>query len=270
MKPHTRHTPDPPENCHLTVKKLPKTWDIFSKKLTLGARDIDFVVDQEINNEIDAAIARFNKVQENILFADFDFPIFSGGKVDREAFAHLVFHLNFFRMYYRIPSMRSSVQTKQFHNGRCEMLLATTTEADLWCRSMMDPNVNGKEKTKLFLAAANKHMTLHERCVKGQGCLRHMAALKIIAAELGDKVPPVLEVTDKFDVFVDSLGESFLSTKVVLPKKGCGYCVGYSLAKSRFCGTVSSHADDHITSAVLFAASLKRTLDVHREFFSQF
>lgn len=241
------------------------------------AQEFKFTLNEDLRDEIRNAIFRFVNLQEEFLTAQCEYTsfkddMFKRNKLPPTAFAHLLIHLSFFRMYYRMAFIGSKIQTKAFYHGRYEYLRSTTREVRDWCKAMLEQDVSKAERTKLFWCAVKKHMQLYHRCIAGQSCDSHLTALKLICLETDGKLPDLfsdkmLLSYDRFEVYVENLGASFLSRKVVLPRQRKGYGLGYTLVNSRLVCVVSSWADEITTSAELFAATIKATIEAHHDFF---
>ncbi|RYP50467.1 hypothetical protein DL768_004019 [Monosporascus sp. mg162] len=87
------------------------------------------------------------------------------------------------------PNSMDVISQRHFQGGRVDALNATTAEMIAFCDAAWDPQVDIKERGRLFSAAVRSHARLGSLLLWGRGWWRHTTWLKEVALESGEEVP---------------------------------------------------------------------------------
>ncbi|XP_005091614.1 peroxisomal carnitine O-octanoyltransferase [Aplysia californica] len=245
-----------------------------------GPRVLVFDINDFIEGEIETAKRTFASLQAALCSAECTYDRLEKNLLQKrgihpDAFAHLVMHLTYFRMYFRLGAIGTRVHLRRLYHGRYELMRSATPQILAWCKVMMSPDADQALKASAFWVAEKQHEQIYEENVSGQGIENHLTSLKLIGDLMDGAVPELFRDEsyllsggdERFPVFAESLGDNFLSVPVVVPTHTKGYGVGYTVVNGRISFHVTSWNDEPSTSADLFAASLYRTLETNHDFF---
>jgi carnitine O-acetyltransferase len=142
-------------------------------------------LDWEISAATSAAIESANqRAFELAESQELGFHLTSYGKaaikkygVSPDSWAQMIVQLAYKRLLggeKRKGGTYEAATTRRFYKGRTEAIRVVSSEMDAWVASMDDPNVDVKERKRLFDLATKKHIDLAKKCGQGQGVDRHM------------------------------------------------------------------------------------------------
>lgn len=259
----------------LTLKRGSK--EMFQSLTKTEARVLNFKLNDHLRNVIECSMHTFLNMSSALITATYkndtiDSQLFARHTVNKDAFAHMVMHLTFYKMYFRMASSCSLISLKKFQGTRNDLLRSTTIEMAEWCRSMLNThssNSDGQQRREMFRRAEQTHCKLLHQCYNGESCNNYVNALRNLSEEL--ELPPgnmfdnetfrQAGWTDQCDINSQSLGIGCTSCPVVLPAIPTGYGVGYSIANGFAFFTVTSWERQTSTNAHLYAASLRLCID---------
>ncbi|CAL1542925.1 unnamed protein product, partial [Lymnaea stagnalis] len=269
---------------HLRILEDTEKWDddvvqSLSKTAIASSASgiqLQFTIEPEVLESIEVAQMHFSNLAASVeiatcKFEEYEANAFSSREINTDAFAHMVIHLAFFTMYFRIASIGSRVSLKRFYHGRHEIMSTTTNEMAQWVRIMRDPKADAVIKKESFWKAEKRHRELLKDNCSGQGCHNHMAALRVIAQDNLAETPRLFQDDcipwgERFEIYSASLGVGCTSYVAVLPNSTKGYGLGYFVANTKIIYCVSSWKEESSKSAKLFAFSLYNTLSFLKEF----
>ncbi|RYO86478.1 hypothetical protein DL763_006670 [Monosporascus cannonballus] len=126
------------------------------------------------------------------------------------------------------PNSMDVISQRHFQGGRVDALNATTAEMIAFCDAAWDPQLDIKERARLFSAAVRSHARLGSLLLWGRGWWRHTTWLKEVALESGEEVPalftdpvylrtkgPQKVYTTFMDAGVSEVGQCWLEREVL-------------------------------------------------------
>ncbi|XP_059178961.1 peroxisomal carnitine O-octanoyltransferase-like [Physella acuta] len=232
---------------------------------------LEFYIDDIIEKSINKASVSFANLSASVetatcKFDEYDRDIFQIKNINTDAFAHLLIHLTFFKMYHKSASVGSRVSLKRFYHGGHEILRSTNPDVVQFCQIMMDKKANFIDQRLSFWRAEKKHRDLLRECCSGMGFGSHLAGLKVMAADLYPTQPELfskdklVEGVEVYDIYCECVAVGSTGCAVVLPQSTVGYGVGYTIANTKIIFNVSSWKEVRSTSSQLFVQSLHGTL----------
>eukprot|EP01119_Soliformovum_irregulare_P016197 TRINITY_DN4658_c0_g1_i1.p1 TRINITY_DN4658_c0_g1~~TRINITY_DN4658_c0_g1_i1.p1 ORF type:complete len:337 (-),score=84.37 TRINITY_DN4658_c0_g1_i1:6-1016(-) len=141
-------------------------------------------------------------------------------KLSPDAFYQMAIQLVHFKLNGHVPvAIYESAQTKKFYCGRTEVGRNLSSDALVWMRAMVDPEVSVEKKRELLVTACKYHTAYLTAACNGQGVDRLLLGLKLIAQENKYPVHPIFE-----DKGFNISNNWILSTsQVSSPYSYCGY-----------------------------------------------
>lgn len=101
--------------------------------------------------------------------------------------------LAYYRLYGTFVNQYEPVMTKYFYHGRTEAMRTTTPEATEFCKVWCSQLSTNSEKLDALMKATKEHSRLVKECAKARGVDRHLFALKCIAEQSGEPLPPFFQ-----------------------------------------------------------------------------
>ncbi|KAJ6534671.1 carnitine acetyl transferase [Mycena vulgaris] len=115
--------------------------------------------------------------------------------VSPDSWAQMIVQLAYRRLLggaKRTGGTYEAASTRRFFKGRTEAIRVVSEESDAWVASMDAPDVDRKERKRLFDAAVSRHGTLARAAGMGKGIDRHLFGLKKLVKE-GEEVPDLFK-----------------------------------------------------------------------------
>lgn len=163
----------------------------------------------------------------------------------------MAFQIAYYKMYGSTVSTYESASTAAFKHGRTETIRSATVESLQLTRSFLSPSSTTHEKREALHKAAAKHSLLTREAVMGQGCDRHLFALRDLSRREHPSSPlPTIFTDPSYSI----LNQNILSTSTLTspsirgggfgPVHSNGFGVGYGVM-DEFCEfNVTSYSGD--------------------------
>ncbi|CAP71506.1 uncharacterized protein PODANS_6_1340 [Podospora anserina S mat+] len=158
---------------------------------------VKFVVNKEVQSEIDRAITDFNNVIGQHQLAVQAYQGYGKGLIKKfkcspDAYVQMIIQLAYFKMYGKNRPTYESAATRRFQQGRTETCRTVSEESANWCKSMADPAIPDSEKVTLFRKAIDGHLEYISAASDGKGVDRHLFGLKRLLGK-GEEVPALYQ-----------------------------------------------------------------------------
>ncbi|XP_012673584.1 peroxisomal carnitine O-octanoyltransferase [Clupea harengus] len=156
--------------------------------------ELVFTVDDRIRQDIRLAKEQYYNTTQDLQAVTYAFTSFGKAAIKKrklhpDTFVQLALQLAYYRLHHKVGCCYETATTRRFYHGRTETMRPSTTEAQSWCRIMLDPTANAEAKRGALQKAANKHNKLMAEAQNGKGFDRHLMGLGLIAKEEGLPVP---------------------------------------------------------------------------------
>lgn len=180
--------------------------------------ELVFTVDEHIRRDISLAKDQYYRTCQDLQVVTYAFTTFGKAAIKKrklhpDTFVQLALQLAYYRLHHKVGSCYETATTRRFYHGRTETMRPCTTEAQSWCRLMLDPTASADAKRTAMLKAANKHNKLMAEAQNGKGFDRHLLGLALIAKEEGLPAPQLF--TDPVFAKSGGGGNFVLSTSLV-------------------------------------------------------
>uniref|UniRef100_T1KDF2 Choline/carnitine acyltransferase domain-containing protein n=1 Tax=Tetranychus urticae TaxID=32264 RepID=T1KDF2_TETUR len=221
-------------------------------------KKLNFVLDNHIKSEIDAARDTYNSITSNL---DLNYCIYS--RMSRNYFKKnklspdSMFQLAFQMAYYKIsdgktPTTYEAASTAGFKHGRTETVRSATNQTKKACKLIHSSTTkhSNDELIQALTDCSKKHSELNKNAAMGKGFDRHLFALKYLANKNKISTPEIF--TDQnyihanhFTLSTSSLyGEYFVGGGFG-PVVDDGYGLGYGYTNQNlgvFCSSYKAHS----------------------------
>jgi carnitine O-acetyltransferase len=156
---------------------------------------IKFVVNKEVQTEIDRAVQDFNSVISQHQLAVQAYQGYGKGLIKKfkcspDAYVQMIIQLAYFKMYGKNRPTYESAATRRFQQGRTETCRSVSEDSVAWCKSMADEGVDSAARVALFRKAVDAHLEYIGAASDGKGVDRHLFGLKRLL-EPGQEVPAI-------------------------------------------------------------------------------
>ncbi|KAF9071215.1 acyltransferase ChoActase/COT/CPT [Rhodocollybia butyracea] len=157
--------------------------------------ELKFTLNDEVRQLVSSAEGRFDKLVSDhdlhvLHYEGYGKNYIKKFKASPDAWAQLVKHLAFYKMYNRPAVTYESAQTRKYQLGRTEVIRSASNESKKWAEAMLDPHQTDVHRALLFRAAVARHLQYAGWAADGQGVDRHLFGLKKIMKE--GEAPPAL------------------------------------------------------------------------------
>ncbi|XP_048116561.1 peroxisomal carnitine O-octanoyltransferase [Alosa alosa] len=234
--------------------------------------ELVFTVDDRIRRDISLAKDQYYKTTQDLQVVTYAFTSFGKAAIKKrklhpDTFVQLALQLAYYRLHHKVGSCYETATTRRFYHGRTETMRPCTTEAQSWCRIMLDPTASAETKRTALQKAANKHNKLMNEAQNGKGIDRHLLGLSLIAKEEGLPVPELF--TDPVFAKSGGGGNFTLSTSLVgyttvlgavAPMVHHGYGFFYRIRDDRLVASCSAWKSCAETNAEAFFHSFSTSL----------
>ncbi|KAF8150795.1 acyltransferase ChoActase/COT/CPT [Crassisporium funariophilum] len=200
---------------------------------TPGWDRLDWVADNKIWKECQAATERANKILENSDDSVLWFKKFGNDwikslgdlKFSPDAFIQMALQLAWYRTRGEFTATYETVLTRMFKHGRTETLRTYSRESRHWVLSMCDPKASQTLRFRLLQQAISSHSRRTREAMTGRGIDRHLLGLRLLLRPLNGESALLFED----ELFERSstwkLSTSGLSAGLLF--KGTGFGAGY-------------------------------------------
>jgi carnitine O-acetyltransferase len=156
---------------------------------------IKFVVNKEVQTEIDRAVQDFNSVISQHQLAVQAYQGYGKGLIKKfkcspDAYVQMIIQLAYFKMYGKNRPTYESAATRRFQQGRTETCRSVSEDSVAWCKSMADEGVDSAARVALFRKAVDAHLEYIGAASDGKGVDRHLFGLKRLL-EPGQELPAI-------------------------------------------------------------------------------
>ncbi|XP_076135945.1 peroxisomal carnitine O-octanoyltransferase [Alosa pseudoharengus] len=234
--------------------------------------ELVFTVDDRIRRDISLAKDQYYKTTQDLQVVTYAFTSFGKAAIKKrklhpDTFVQLALQLAYYRLHHKVGSCYETATTRRFYHGRTETMRPCTTEAQSWCRIMLDPTASAETKRTGLQKAANKHNKLMTEAQNGKGIDRHLLGLSLIAKEEGLPVPELF--TDPVFAKSGGGGNFTLSTSLVgyttvlgavAPMVHHGYGFFYRIRDDRLVASCTAWKSCVETNAEAFFLSFSTSL----------
>lgn len=205
---------------------------IFSNQLDLSDTRIraelpkpvslQFHINSAVTNEIDRAVADFEKVMSLHNLKVQAYQGYGKGLIKQfgcspDAYVQMIIQLAYHKMYGVNRPTYESAATRRFQQGRTETCRSVSEESVAFCRAMADPDVGPEACVKAFRNAIAAHVKSITDATAGKGVDRHLLGLKKCLEE-GEELPGIFA-----DEAYGYSGTWFLSTSQLSSEYFNGY-----------------------------------------------
>ena len=171
-------------------------------------------------------------------------------KISPDSLMQLCIQLGYFKISDgKTAPTYESCTTAGFKHGRTETVRACTMETKKFSEAFFASNTPKDELQRLLRACSEKHQKLTLRAATGQGCDRHLFAMKQLALKEGDKLPELFrhDIYNKVHQFI--LSTSTVPSEYCLAGAFCpvvpdGLGVGYEIEDESLGFSVTSYKKD--------------------------
>lgn len=143
----------------------------------------------KLNDELKSEIKRVDKdLKRDVQNLDFEFMQFEGyGKefikpfnMSPDSYIQMVFQHAYYKIHHETPLTYETAGTRKFKEARTETIRSASTESNLMCQIIENPDASNEEKRDAIRKAVAKHTERRTNASLGQGCDRHLLALRIL------------------------------------------------------------------------------------------
>lgn len=234
--------------------------------------ELVFTVDDRVRRDISLAKDQYYKTTQDLQVVTYAFTSFGKAAIKKrklhpDTFVQLALQLAYYRLHHKVGCCYETATTRRFYHGRTETMRPCTTEAENWCRIMLDPTASAETKRTALQKAANKHNKLMAEAQNGKGIDRHLLGLILIAREEGLPVPELF--TDPVFAKSGGGGNFILSTSLVgyttvlgavAPMLHHGYGFFYQIRDDRLLASCSAWKSCAETNAESLFQSISTSL----------
>ncbi len=183
-------------------------------------------------------------------------------------FAQCLFHLAYLRLCGSLPCTYETVSMRHFQFGRTETLRPAT--AAMW-QAVRTLDASGGD-IPVALAALKAANQAHERnmfaCARGAGIDRHLFALRVIAAQLGNPMPRLFDdvafqrFMGHYDLSTGAIPASAVRFSTFGPATPEGFGIGYTLNEAVMRLSITSSNSAHTRFCDLLQAGSLQLYDL--------
>ncbi|KAG5473797.1 hypothetical protein LSCM1_04427 [Leishmania martiniquensis] len=194
-------------------------------------------------------------------------------KVNADAFLQMCLQLAVYKMRNKLCSITEVCSTASFFHGSTELMHTASEEMRTLAKSLaqyqQDGEVaaaldtNGKEKiAKLIRATSDRHVALAAAASRGEGCGRHLMALRHIARINGDKAALAFFEDDLFlktstpVLSTSEFSQPWLRYYTLGPMQSNGYGLGYVIDEQEVRVSLSAFTNSPATNVADLKAAL--------------
>ncbi|KAM7204529.1 carnitine O-acetyltransferase [Rhypophila sp. PSN 637] len=154
---------------------------------------IKFVVNKEVQSEIDRAVKDFTSVIGQHELAVQAYQGYGKGLIKKfrcspDAYVQMIIQLAYYKMYGKNRPTYESAATRRFQLGRTETCRTVSEASVAWCKAMNDAHTDDKTRVELFRKAIDSHLEYISAASDGKGVDRHLFGLKRLL-EAGQEAP---------------------------------------------------------------------------------
>ncbi|KAG6910853.1 hypothetical protein DXG01_007169 [Tephrocybe rancida] len=161
-----------------------------------GWKRLDWVADDKIRRECDAAHSRALKIVEDsddsvLWFEGYGTDWIKGiAKLGPDAYIQMVLQLAWYKARGEFTATYETVLTRMFKHGRTETLRTLTRDSRAWVLAMADPKSTMEARHAAFQRAIRTHSRLTKEAATGRGIDRHLLGLRLmLRSQDGEQVP---------------------------------------------------------------------------------
>ncbi|KAG5651360.1 hypothetical protein H0H81_008929 [Sphagnurus paluster] len=161
-----------------------------------GWERLDWIVDDKIRKECDAAHARALKIVEDsddsvLWFEGYGTDWIKGiAKFAPDAYIQMVLQLAWYKTRGEFTATYETVLTRMFKHGRTETLRTLTNDSRAWVLRMVDPQSTPTTRYTALQRAIQTHGRLTREAATGKGIDRHLLGLRLmLRPEEGEHTP---------------------------------------------------------------------------------
>jgi len=203
-------------------------------------RRIEFALDERAKQEVADSKQRFHEFVDTLSLGMFVEPRYGKDvckrhRISPDAVMQMAFQVAFHRLTGQTVASYESCSTSAFRHGRTETIRPATVETLALSRAL-----NARERPprgelrQLMVAAAKRQGELTVNAAKGQGCDRHLFALRLLAEELEGSLPEFYTEHawapfNRFRISTSTLSTPYVETGGFGAVEPDGFGIGYSI-----------------------------------------
>lgn len=199
---------------------------------------LEFQVPSSVEETIQDGMTKFREWNDRLLIsvaeADISRDIGKKYSIGMDGILQMTIQLAHFRLHNSFVSTYESASTSAYRHGRTETIRSCTNDAVAFCRTMCDKAASRQDKEAALRKAVKTHGELTKNGLMGQGCDRHLFALKQLASLNGQPMPelftiPSAEIMNKIILSTSTLSSPNLEGGSFGPVNDDCYAVGYGV-----------------------------------------
>jgi len=171
-----------------------------SNKYNISAFKLQFDLDDTLRNDLENSIEEYRK-----LISPVEMSVVSYGAMDRNYLKaknispdfvfQMAFQLANYKLFNKTAPTYEACSTAKFKCGRTENIRAATMETKIAAKALSwgEKKFTFSDLRESLQAASNKHQELSRLAANGQGCDRHLFAMKCLAKSLEMSTPSIFE-----------------------------------------------------------------------------
>ncbi|KAF0287165.1 Carnitine O-palmitoyltransferase 2, mitochondrial [Amphibalanus amphitrite] len=240
---------------------------------TAHVRRLEWKLDGTSKQAIADAKKRFWEFADSVAIGMFMDPrygkdICKQSRISPDAVMQMGFQVAYHRLTGQTVASYESCSTSAFLHGRTETI-RPATEATLALSRALNSSTRPEraQLRQLMEDCSKRHGELTVNAAKGQGCDRHLFALRLLAEELEDTMPdfykdPAFQPFNRFKISTSTLSTPYVETGGFGAVEADGFGIGYSI-RERELGAMISNYPAH-TDVDSFVDCLESTFhDLH-------
>lgn len=210
---------------------------------------IKFVVNKEVQAEIDRAVKDFTNVIGQHELAVQAYQGYGKGLIKKfrcspDAYVQMIIQLAYHKMYGKNRPTYESAATRRFQLGRTETCRTVSEASVAWCNAMADANADDKTRVELFRKAIDSHLEYISAASDGKGVDRHLFGLKRLL-EPGQEVPalykdPAYSYSSSWYLSTSQLSSEFFNGYGWSQVIDDGFGIAYMINENRFVSLLAS------------------------------
>ncbi|XP_037086260.1 carnitine O-palmitoyltransferase 2, mitochondrial-like [Pollicipes pollicipes] len=238
-----------------------------------AVRRLEWQLDARAEQAVSDARRRFHEHAESLAIGMFVEPRFGKdlckrSRISPDAFMQMGFQVAFHRLTGETVGSYESCSTSAFLHGRTETIRPATEATLALSRALNAAQRPERGQLRQMMDACSKlHGELTVNAAKGQGCDRHLFALRLLAEELEQDLPdfykdPAYADANRFRISTSTLSTPCVETGGFGAVEPDGFGIGYSI-RARELGAMVSNYPAH-TDVEAFVECLESTFhDMH-------
>lgn len=166
---------------------------------------LDWVIDSTIQAAIDEASLRIDNAIQDVDLVVLRFKFFGKGfvkesRMSPDSFIQVALQIAYYRLHHHNPHTYETAQTRLFLGGRTETVRSCSSDTCAVTRAIDDPLVSVRTKYDLIASAVRHHSRAMRQSMSGNGCDRHLFALRVLAEHYCRDSLPELFSTAAFNL----------------------------------------------------------------------